>query len=223
MKIAALVPLKLNNERVPGKNTMPFTNGKPLCQYLFHTLLAVKEIDRVYAFCSDQSICEYLPKGAIWLPRDPKLDDSAARGIDIVKSFAENIHADIYVLSHVTSPFLTANSICKGLAAVMNEGYDSALSVLRLNEFIWYNGKPLNYDPGNVPRTQDLPEMYMETSGFFIYRRDVVTDHGRRTGFNPKFIEVSGIEALDIDYPEDFSIADSVYNFLLKGTDRDLP
>ena len=31
MKVTAFVPMKLNNERLPGKNTKAFTNGKPLC------------------------------------------------------------------------------------------------------------------------------------------------------------------------------------------------
>lgn len=34
----AFVPLKLNNERLPGKNTKPFTNGKPLITYILSTL-----------------------------------------------------------------------------------------------------------------------------------------------------------------------------------------
>ena len=34
MKIVAFVPVKLNNERLPGKNTKPFTNGDPLISYM---------------------------------------------------------------------------------------------------------------------------------------------------------------------------------------------
>ena len=29
MKTVAFVPVKLNNERLPGKNTKPFHNGNP--------------------------------------------------------------------------------------------------------------------------------------------------------------------------------------------------
>ena len=53
MKVTAFVPMKLNNERLPGKNTKAFTNGKPLCQYILNTLLKVKEIDEIYVYCSD--------------------------------------------------------------------------------------------------------------------------------------------------------------------------
>ena len=39
MKIIAIVPMKLNNRRLPQKNTKSFTNGKPLCHYILSTLL----------------------------------------------------------------------------------------------------------------------------------------------------------------------------------------
>lgn len=38
-KIVAIVPMKLNNQRLPQKNTKAFTNGKPLCYYILSTLL----------------------------------------------------------------------------------------------------------------------------------------------------------------------------------------
>ena len=47
MKIVAVVPMKLNNTRLPQKNTKPFHNGKPLCHYILSTLLQVEEIDEV--------------------------------------------------------------------------------------------------------------------------------------------------------------------------------
>ena len=31
--------MKLNNRRLPQKNTKPFTNGRPLCWYILSTLL----------------------------------------------------------------------------------------------------------------------------------------------------------------------------------------
>lgn len=220
MRIVAFAPIKLKNERLPGKNTKPFANGRPLCQYLLNTLAQVDLFDNVYAYCSDKAICDYLPPGVEWLERDAALDDAQARGIDIVTSFADAVDADIYLLSHVTSPFLSVTSIRRGLDAVIHEGHDSALSVVRLRDFIWHNNAPLNYDPANIPRTQDLPALYKETSGFYIYTRGIVKQHRRRMGFNPKLIEITAIEATDIDYPEDFDMAEALFNWLLKDPKR---
>ena len=53
MKTVAVVPMKLNNRRLPQKNTKSFSNGKPLCYYILHTLLQVKQIEEVYVYCSN--------------------------------------------------------------------------------------------------------------------------------------------------------------------------
>ena len=50
MKTVAIVPMKLNNRRLPQKNTKPFTNGKPLCWYILSTLLKIDQIDEVYVY-----------------------------------------------------------------------------------------------------------------------------------------------------------------------------
>ena len=62
MKTIAIVPMKLNNRRLPQKNTKNFTNGKPLCYYILSTLLKVEKIDEVYVYCSNPDIQKYIPE-----------------------------------------------------------------------------------------------------------------------------------------------------------------
>ena len=47
LKIAALVPMKKNSERVPNKN-MKLFNGKPLYHAIINTLLKSTYIDSIY-------------------------------------------------------------------------------------------------------------------------------------------------------------------------------
>ena len=37
MKTVAFVPIKMNNERLPEKNTKEFSNGRPLISYVLET------------------------------------------------------------------------------------------------------------------------------------------------------------------------------------------
>ena len=69
MKTVAVVPMKLNNRRLPQKNTKPFTNGKPLCWYILSTLLQVRGVEEVYVYCSNPEIQEFLPEGVKYLRR----------------------------------------------------------------------------------------------------------------------------------------------------------
>ena len=62
-KTIAFIPLKLNNERLPGKNTKPFKGGKPLLTYILSTLTKVNGIDEAYVYCSNEGVKKYLPDG----------------------------------------------------------------------------------------------------------------------------------------------------------------
>ncbi len=55
MKTVALIPIKLNLQRLPHKNILPIA-GHPLCWHIVNTLLQVKDIDEVYIFCSDEAV-----------------------------------------------------------------------------------------------------------------------------------------------------------------------
>lgn len=214
MKVTAIVPIKLNSERVKNKNIKPFKNGKPLCFYILETLKKVSNIDEIYVYCSNEKIQEYLPEGIKYLRRSESLDHSTTKINEVLKSFANDIDSDVYVLTHVTAPFLRVQTIEECINNVVDNQYDSAFTVEKIQTFLWENGKPLNYELNNIPRTQDLTPLYAETSGLYIFNKDIIINHNKRIGDNPFIKEISKIEAVDIDNEEDFIIADALYNYL---------
>lgn len=216
MRIIAIVPMKLNNRRLPQKNTKAFTNGKPLCYYILSTLLKIEKIDEVYVYCSNPDIQSFIPADVKYLQRSELLDQDTTSMTEILISFTQKISADIYVMTHTTAPFISEESIRKGLEAVLSGKYDSAFAAKKVQDFLWKDGKPFNYELDNIPRTQDLSPLYEETSGFYIYKQEVMTDLHRRIGETPFIVEVGEIESTDIDEPEDFMIADAIYNHLYK-------
>lgn len=219
MKTVAVVPMKLNNRRLPQKNTKEFTNGKPLCWYILSTLLKVDGIDEVYVYCSNPGIKDFIPQGVKYLKRSEELDQDNTKMNEVLRSFFMDVPADVYVMTHTTAPFITKESIEKGLRAVKEQGFDSAFAAKKLQDFLWKDGKPFNYELDNIPRTQDLQPLFEETSGFYIYKQSVIKEMNRRIGDNAFIVEVGEIESIDIDELEDFLIADSIYNHLFRGKD----
>lgn len=218
MKTIAIVPMKLNNRRLPQKNTKAFTNGKPLCYYILSTLLTVEGMDEVYVYCSNPDIQEFIPEGVKYLKRSESLDQDTTSMTEVLACFTKEVSADVYVMTHTTAPFISRESIKKGLDAVLSGEYDSAFAAKKLQDFLWKDGVPFNYRLESIPRTQDLPVMYEETSGFYIYKKEVMSAYNRRIGEKPYIVEVGEIEGIDIDEMEDFVIADAIYNYrLLSG------
>lgn len=216
MKIVAIVPMKLNNRRLPQKNTKRFTNGKPLCSYILSTLLEIDKIDEVYVYCSNPEIKEFIPNKVKFLQRSESFDKDTTSMTEVLTCFTKEVPADIYVMTHTTAPFISKESIQKGLESVVSGKYDSSFAAKKLQDFLWMEGKPFNYTLDNIPRTQDLQPIYEETSGFYIYTHDVMTELHRRIGENPFIVEIGEIESIDIDEAEDFIIADAVYNHIFK-------
>lgn len=214
MKTVAIIPIKMNNVRTPGKNTKPFSDGTPLISLIQKKLLNAKGIDEVYVYCSNEEICNYILPGVKYVKRSEEFDTPEANVIEMMRVFSEIVDADVYVQAHATTPFLKSESIDKALNMIENEIFDSAFAVTKMQDFFWQNGKPVNYNPKVIMRTQDMDPFFVETTGLYIFKKNVIQELNRRIGDNPYLLEVSEIESLDIDEPEDFLIADAVYTFL---------
>ena len=209
MKTVAFVPVRLNSKRVVGKN-LKLLGGKPLMCYILETIAKVKTIDEVYLYCSNEEVKEYLPDGVKFLKRPAFLDRDETLGKEIYDEFTKTVDADVYILAHTTSPFIKQETIETALDKIINGGYDSAFSAEKIQTFAWYDGKPLNYDLKEIPRTQTIEPVYIETSAFFMFKRDVWKIHGQRIGFKPYRAIVDKIEGVDIDWPEDFEMAERI-------------
>ena len=220
MKTVVLLPIKLNNKRVPGKNIKKFSDGTPLMNLIQKTCLKAESVDEVYVYCSDPRIKEYIIPGVKFIQRPDFLDADSANSNDIIKEFIKVVDADIYVETHATGPFTKSESIDACVEAVASGKYDSAFLAKRMQEFLWQNGTAMNFDIQNFPRTQDLVPIYSEAPGAYVFTKEIFKKYGRRVGVTPYIHEVTEIESRDIDYPEDFEIADAIYMYNLNQDTR---
>lgn len=216
MKTVALIPIKLHSSRLPNKNIKPFFDGTPLMTFIQKTCLASLLIDEVYVYCSDESVRPYVVEGVKFLKRPEYLDGDNINANDFIREFMRSVNADIYVNAHTTSPFARTESINECISRVASGEYDSAFCAEAIRTFMWQDGKPVNFDPSHFPRTQDLPLILAETSIAYVFTKETFTTYNRRIGTKSYIHQVSRIEALDIDYPEDFLIADAVYRSVIK-------
>lgn len=214
MKVVAFATIKLNSQRVPHKNTQPI-GSKPLCYHILNTALKVKGIDEVIVYCSDEAVINYMPENAKFLKREKWLDGDEIKTKDTYTAFLKDMDADVFIAMCTTSPFTKVETLENALHKVLYEGYDSAFTAKRCQTFAWYKGSPINYDPADVPRTQDMEPVFIETSAFFIFKKYLWTEHGRRIGFNPYIQEVDDIESVDIDTMDDLKFAQAIADNVL--------
>lgn len=211
MKIVAIMPIKLKSERCPGKNIRQL-GDKPLLQWELTSLLKTSLCDTINVYCSSEEVTPYLPDGVIFAKRPEYLDLPTSNFSQIFTCFMNENPADIYVYAHATAPFITVETMKECIGAVKSGNYDSAFCAIKLQDYLWQDGEPLNFDATNLPRTQDLKPIYQETSGVYVFTKEVFEKYHRRIGKKPFIKEVSFKESVDIDNPEDFELAEALVN-----------
>lgn len=215
----AIVPLKLKSRRLPNKNFL-LLGGKPLASYIFETLLSIDAIKKVYCYTSEPFLMELLPERVNLLPRPKSLDGDSVRANELFRYAIEGVDDDVILICQAPGPYISSESIAKGLNAVKSGDYDSAFAVKRLQTYCWYDGKPLNYDLGVMKQTQDLLPVYAETSGFYVFRKNDYLKTNTRINGRTFFVEVDDKEAIDIDNPKDFSLAISMLDYDERSVER---
>jgi len=210
-KVIAVMPIKMNNERMPGKN-IRLLGDRPLLQYELLNLKETGLLERIYLYCSNEEIIKYLPDGIVFSKRPTYLDLPASNFSQIFAEFSAQYEADIYVYAHATAPFVTVKTIRECILAVQSGNYDSAFCAEEIMDFLWQDVKPLNFNAQNLPRSQDLPPIYRETSGVYVFTKEVFEKYHTRIGKRPFIKIVSYKEAVDINDYEDFMLAERLLN-----------
>ena len=215
--IIALLPMKGNSERVPGKNLKIF-NGKPLFVHVLLTLIKSKYISKVIINTDSQQIADTaksISDKVIIHQRPQEICGDFVSMNDIINYDIEKSGEEFFLQTHSTNPLLKTKTIDKAIEDFFNlsSNYDSIFSVTKLQtRLYWEDGKPINHNPNELLRTQDLPPVFEENSNFFIFSKESFKNsNNKRIGIKPKMFEVNKIEAIDIDEPEDFLIAEAIH------------
>ncbi len=214
MDVCICVPIKTINKRLPGK-TFHLLDGKPLYSYLFSTLrevLNLSDVNKVVIYSSDEKVLQLAKEWRFSQLRQPEeYTADSFTGDFLIEQIMPNIN-DFEIIGwlHITSPFLSSASIEKAVSLMQeNPSLDSVFGVApRYNRF-WYEGKPVNHDIHKLVRTQDLTPVY-EEADFYFFRRDSFLKHKKRVCGNFQPLEVSRIEAVDIDNLEDLLYAEAL-------------
>jgi len=209
-QIVALVPMRHDSERVPGKNYRPMA-GKPLYRHVVEALLATPEVDRVVIDTDSDVIrrdaATAFPEVVV-VERPAHLRDGSIPMNHVLLNDVRQVPADLYLQTHSTNPLLRPETISRAIRELRSSpGHDSLFSVTRIQARLWSaDGRPINHDPAVLLRTQDLTPVYLENSCLYLFTRELLERTGTRIGDNPLLFEIDRDEASDIDEEQDFRL-----------------
>lgn len=215
--ITALVPMKGHSERVPNKNLRPFC-GKPLYHWIVHSLQQSRYVKQIAVNTDSPAIAEDIARSF----RDVKVIDrpEEIRGDfvsmnTIITYDLSQLPGEHFLQTHSTNPLLKAETIDRAIELYLDNlpAHDSLFAVTRHNaRFYHSDGSPINHNPNEMLRTQDLPPILEENSNLYLFSRESFSQIGnRRIGLRPYLFEISRLEAIDIDEEDDFLLAELLW------------
>lgn len=209
--IVAVIPVRSGSIRCVNKNIRDFGLGENLLEKRVKILSEIDEIDKIIVTSDSQEYLDLI-KDYNKVVVDKRPDYYASSNISGSELYRYVISLigdeETMLYTNVVSPFLDKgdflDAIKKWKDNILN---DSVNTVSSMKEFIWDDNGPLNYDYGNVPKSQDLPKYDIITYGINILDTKTIIENNNLIGLNPIFIELDKIKAIDVDDNFDFTIA----------------
>lgn len=213
MSIKALVAVRSGSQRVQNKNIRPFA-GKNLLEIKLEQLLRIKKLDGVIVNSNDDDMLQIAQNmGCQTIKRADYYASNTVSMSEVYRNMAENMDADVIVYANVTNPLLKDVTIEKAIETYMleREKHDSLNTAHLIKEFLFQDGRPMNYEPDKQPRSQDLPDIYALNFAVSIIEKDKMIGYKNVVGKKPYIWKIDETEATDIDDPIDFEFAEYVY------------
>ncbi|RXJ66848.1 acylneuraminate cytidylyltransferase [Halarcobacter ebronensis] len=210
--------MKGNSERVPNKNLKSF-GGKPLYHSIVKTLIKSKYITNIVIDTDSENIVkdvqENFGEKVLIIKRPKNIQGDYVSMNEIIAYDLSKVEAEHFIQTHSTNPLLEVETLDFAVEKYVEniDKYDSLFSVTRFQtRFYDKNAKPINHNPNELLRTQDLEPMYEENSNFYIFSKKSFKEaDDKRIGLKPQIFEINKLEAVDIDEPEDFQLAELIY------------
>lgn len=210
MKTTAVVIARGGSTRLPNKNLLDFY-GRPLVAHKVWQLKQCKLIDEVVVGSDSEEILRAAAlEGAVPVWRDPEFCDEKSRPWnDVIHDMVSRLDATTIVWAHCTNPCVLPTTYDRAVRCYHATDGDSLVSVTPFHNHVWWNGRPLNFDPYNKRHEPAalLPPVYFQNGAIFIMRRELMELSRYVYGVAPEMFLIDADEATDVDTQADLDRA----------------
>jgi len=220
-----MIPVRMGSKRVKNKN-LRMLGDKPLVQHIIDAAKGSKYLSEIYINSEAEEFKEIAQlSGVNFYQRSRDLASDEATNDQFALDFIENKPCDIVIQLLATSPFVTTRSIDKFIESMINNNYETMISVFNVQIESLFENNSLNFDPKKpTPPSQSLIPVQSYACSLMGWNTESFVKNMKK--YNAAYhggdgsigyFEVSGFEKIDIDYEDDFQLAEAVYQTLKMG------
>jgi CMP-N,N'-diacetyllegionaminic acid synthase len=213
----AVIPARGGSKGIPRKNIRPLA-GRPLLVHSIEAALEAPAVDRVVVSTDDReiaSVAEHHGAEVVWRPAEISGDAASSESallhaLDSAQD-REGHDPDLVVFLQATSPLRRPGDVQRAIDLLRSENADSLFSAFRPSGFLWRvaNGdlSPVNYDPANRPRRQELTEeIVIENGSIYVFKPWVLRQTGSRLGGRIVAYMMGALHSFELDEPDDWDL-----------------
>ncbi|MEP3226791.1 MAG: hypothetical protein ABJO01_12515 [Parasphingorhabdus sp.] len=216
--LAVVVPVRRGSSRIAEKCLLPFGNQPSLIEWKLTQLCQIIDPQRIYLSSEDD---EFLKLGE----RFGVSNHHRARHLaidhivpfrDVISGIVKDIPHTHIAWSTVVCPLMAPQEYADAFRVyfdqVIRGGKDSLIGVNLMQEYFWSRDGALNYQADrNHTISQELPEWFKVTNSIYMASRQDILAREYFIGEHPILQPLSKLAGVDIDYIEDYRIAQALY------------
>ena len=240
MQVLAIIPARGGSKGIPQKNIRPL-RGRPLLAYSIEAVRQAPAVSRVVVSTDDEQIAGVAYRyGAEVIRRPSEISGDTAssesallHALDFLKE-NENWEPELVVFLQATSPLRRPEDVQAAVETLQSSGADSLFSACHVEGFTWRaalkgkdeNGaeegaaplRPVNYDPTQRPRRQELSEEILEENGsIYVFKPWVLRQLNSRLGGQITVYRMERLDSFQLDTPGDIPVLETLLDLRLRS------
>lgn len=224
MDLTAVIAVRGGSTRVKDKNLRSFA-GSSLLEVKIEQLKKVDEIERIMVTSDSDKLLEIAEKHGVIAKKRPieYCDEKSFPFNEVVKFItSKQVESKYMIWTPCVCPLVSEEYISKGIHLYKKqiEGKlpgEGICTTTPFKEYLLGEKGPVNYSIEHFVRSQDLPDWSYIINGFFIAQTIQMFNWGFIYGNSPYTVCIPKEDAIDIDDPIDFEIAEMLYTRKCRG------
>lgn len=221
-KTVCIIPARSGSKRIKNKNIKSFF-GKPIIYYPIKEAKNSNLFDNIYVSTNSKIIKKIVEKFQVKVPflRNKKISDDNTGTEKVVREFLKKIdykNIDNIFCIYPASPLLKNYDLQKAFKIFKKKKLDYLVSISKFNSnperslIIKKDTIKFKYLKNKNKNSQDFEDQFFDTGNFYIYSKKFLLKKPKKIKIGYYLLEQ--IRAIDINYMEDFKIAQRLFKIL---------
>lgn len=232
----AIIPARGGSKRIPRKNIKPFL-GKPIITYSITAAIESNLFDEVIVSTDDEEIASIAIEYGAKVPflRSKENSSDYATTFDVIEEVINWYKLkDVEIVNtcclYATAPFISSSLLKESFNLLENSKFDCVFPAVRFGFPIQRavkldstSNKMEMFQPEHLnSRSQDLEPAFHDVGQFYFFNVETIIKERKLWTNNTGIVEISELEAQDIDNEIDWKLAEIKYKMRLDNEKNSL-